>query len=564
MARSWLRRHPLHWLKSFLKLAIYPFVTARDLRAYATRGYFLLGILSVIAILVSWPLVNFFFSYLPTNLRGGLNSFFQWFGIKNDSSILLFSLLGLYLTGFLIRPVRHFLGETAANLCFGAVDINIRIGEWCLEHRWWSLLILIVLAGVISGGSYHLIREHKNHERVKAAFTNWCEQASKFVDLARVTEDQNEDYQKRVDSLWNDNFETIIQLRRNSDPHPAFVLRKILQAVHGTSRTESNWLEFLINKREELDGYLAEYQPPQANAEQTEKQFWALINIFMGRLYARLGDDAPKSKEQAAARRIWLAKAKEYFSKINESYEQDYQDAAHNGMGTVYADVLTPPLVRSDDLTMEMNLICGPQSKPETCATEALRLYARVQGNECSYERRRRENNTVDLLARLGINYDSLEVKRIDLKDVCGDVTDEQSLSACIEKHIVLLMHCTASQPPFLWVQFITVAQAYGASTELLKGRASPLEVEARAAAAGKYLRWAYALNMKAQGDLTAMKNWSLGYFRFATNDDDVAKAFWRGFESAMPSEKDNTVNLILEPLPKPKIDDLKKLIKEP
>jgi hypothetical protein len=534
-------------------LVIYPFVNARDLKAYATRGYFLLGVLSVIAILISWPLLSYFFSYLPTNLRGGLNSFFQWFGIKNDSYILLLSLLGLYLIGFLIRPLRHFFGETAANLFFGAVDINIRIGEWCLEHRWWSLLILIVLAGVISGGSYHLIREHKNHERVKLAFSNWCDQASKFVDLARVTEDQSEDYQQRVNSLWNDNFETIIQRKRNGDPHPAFVLRKILQAVHGTIRTESNWHEFLKNKRNELDGYLADYEPPQANAELTEKQFWALINIFMGRLYARLGDDAPKTPEQASIRRNWLAAAHDYFSKIDESYAPEYQDAAQNGLGTVYADVLTPPLVRSDDLTREMIAICGQLATPETCATLALRSYAKVHGAECSYQRRRRENNTVDLLARIGINYAGLKVHLIDLKDVCGNVADEQTLSACIERRIGLLMNCTASQPPFLWVQFITVAQAFGASTELLKGKALPLEVQARAAAAGKYLRLAYALSLRAQTNLLDMQSWSLDYFRFATNDDEVANAFWIGFESAMPSE-----------MPKPDIGKLKGLIKEP
>jgi hypothetical protein len=579
MAQSWFRTHPLRWLKLVLRVFIGPFTNAKTLKVYATNGYYLLGIFMLFAVILAWPIVSVLTGYIPIKVKISISSFLVGWGIRKEW-VPLVCLLIAYLATYLIKPLRYFLGELTANVFFGIIDFAVRIGEWCLEHRWWSLALVVALTGVISGGAYHLFGQYRQNDRVRVAFKVWLTSVDRFVYFARVTEDQGTEYREVVDPLWNDEYERVIPPVTRDNPHPALVLHKIIQAIYGRPGPTSRdaWHEFLKNKREELRGYVRQYRP-RPNMEPEEKQAWALMNIFMGRFYHRLADASIAISEPPETKRDWLLAARNSFLKIDASFDRDYQeamrngdeneakrikgytDAARNGLGTIYATVIRPPLrlppmfwsgVSEDARRREIKDICEDE-RPETCANKAYEAYSQVTDAACSYEGRRRENNTLDLFGRVAMNYDELDPNRLQMDQTC--IKDKAALASCIEKRIKDMMTCVAGWP-HLWVPFLTIAQSYAASTRLTP--AAPSVLQARAAAAGKYFRLAYAFNAEVQKNPREWKLWNLCHFYFATEENtDLAKEFWRAFESTASDPL-----TALEPMPKPDKSDLISLIR--
>lgn len=586
MAQSWLRTHPLRWLRSFLRVFLGPFTNAQTLKTYATNGYYLLGILILIGVILTvvlaWPIRSVLTAYLPGNFKTLISSSFVSVGIKKEW-VPLVCLAIVYLGTYLIKPLRYFVGELTANIFFGIIDIAVRIGEWCLEHRWWSLALVVVLTGVISGGAYHLFDQYRQDDRVRIAFKVWLTSIDRFVSFVRVTEDQGTEYREEIEPLWSDEYERVIESVDRDKPHPALVLHKIIHTIYGQPGTQSkdDWHKSLKDKQKELEGYLKPYksQPP---ADPEEKQAWALMNIFMGRFYHRLADASIDTSEKPEAKRDWLEAARDRFMKIDASFDYDYdqavanqnkeeakrikgyRDAARNGLGTIYATVLRPPLrlppmfwsgVSEDARRREIQVICQDE-RPETCANKAFEAYSQVTDDECSYQVRRRENNTLDLYGRIAMSYDQLDPNLLQLDKEC--VKDKSALASCIQTRINNMMKCVAVWP-YLWVPFLTTAQTYAASTQLTP--ASPAELKRRAAAAGRYFRLAYALNSEVQKDVREWKLWNLCYFHFATKEDtDLAKEFWRAFES---TPADQNMPIALEPMPKPDKMALIKLIRD-
>jgi hypothetical protein len=320
-----------------------------------------------------------------------------------------------------------------------------------------------------------------------------------------------------------------------------------------------------------------EYHPGGEVMTDEESQAWPLMNILMGRVYSRLADlpdqaredghDPPKSKGE------YLRMAEECFLRIDKRYKDTYQSAAHNGLGAIYNRVLTPTLRDGNELAEEAS-VCGKGAGPEDCANKALAEYLKVteylqgDGNSCSYEVRRAENNKVLLLAMIGLDIDKLHLDKINLNKVCDpNEKGRVGLANCIEKRIDGLMKCVAYEP-FRPVWFTTTAQGYGASAELRRGEL-PAEAAVRAAeAAGRYLRLSYALRQTAQENPGEMKNsWGLCYFRFANKDADLSAVFWyaMGLGPAPASRVIGVTPLLktLEPLPAPNPEGLRQMIKE-
>lgn len=580
MAQSWLRTYPLRWLDSFLDLAITPFTNARNIGTYATRGYYLLGVLSLVALVPLWASgrLDVVYAWLPAWSRGGLRLAFGSAGGRPES--ILLAALSLYVLVFLLKPLRRWLGEATAYLFFGAIDVGIRIGEWCLQHRWSSLFIVIGLAAFISWGAHSFYLERAERQSRVKDFKFWLDQADRFIANNPLTENDGKKYREEVAGFWRpDDYDDVI-VPTGGHTHPGFALSKMLEKVYPEQEeppSKSGFIRHLLDVRDDLKKEMANYTPREGQTD-SERRAWALMNILMGRIHSRLAD------ELSADRLNYLTQAKEYFSAVARFYdehvpsdpEKRYQAAAHNGLGTVYAKVLLPPLQSQHELLR----LCG--GDVHKCGDEALKEYAKVSGEACSFDERRRENNRVDFLARVAINYDKLDTGQIArLDDICGrgGAGSKAKLAACIESRLTGLMKCE-SEPPFLGIHYATAAQAYGASAELMRDSLPPGQVKAwveardkakkaevaeevrkaveavtaRAAAAGRYLGMAHAWSRDALKDTSNITKWELCHFRFASKqaagiDLDLATAFWGAIE-AKP-----------EPLPFPQRDTLEKII---
>lgn len=587
MAQSWLRTYPLRWLDRSLKFAIAPFTNAKDIGIYATRGYFLLGMLSAAPVLACWArgFLPTIFAQFPEGMRDRIVFAFGLIGVENVSWIIPLTLLVMYAAGFAVKPVRHAVGELTAKAFFGTIDFGISIGEWCLQHRWSSLFIVIALACSISWGIYALFEidrikqeEATRTEIMTIDFNTWLSQADTFLERNPFTGEESEPYKRSVETLWKTEFATGIKLG-DGRPHPAIVLHKMLHEVFHDkpSPGSDEWRKFLMSKLDTLKRYMQEYEFRDGEKTVEEKKAWALMNIFMGRVYFRLAefdDNYPEELNKThTPKSSFLLISRGYFSKIGEGYEQRHQAAARNGLGNIYSNVLEPSRNDPTAFSEGVRLVCGPAGRPEECVKLALEKYAKEtpakdpkdKDNPCTYEKRRRANNMVLLLARVGLNYSQMNPGSLKFNEGCDSKT-KVGLADCIERQIVELMSCTG-RDPFIGITFTTTAQGYGASAELRRGEQSAPEVEARAAAAGKYLRLAYSLRSGPQTNMDEMKAWGLCYFRFTADDKALEAVFWKaiGIEPALAPASECTRSRhpfpTLEPLPAPAANELCKTL---
>lgn len=158
------KRLPLHWFRSLMLHAVSPFSEAATLERYATNGYYLLGITLATITLLFWlsgPLPN----PLPPDLRDSLRILTERAGLKGLAEISFVIVLALiYVLVYFIKSVRFFVGEKFADAFFKVADAGIKAGEWCVEHRWWSLLIVLVLVFIIVWGFFYIFQAPRHRD----------------------------------------------------------------------------------------------------------------------------------------------------------------------------------------------------------------------------------------------------------------------------------------------------------------------------------------------------------------------------------------------------------------
>lgn len=499
MSQKWNRTYPLHWFDVFLSWIITPFSRARKIEDYATNGYYLMGIcLVAVGFFFLWEfeLLGTILSRFPASLRNILATPFSAIGWRLLPELISWIVLAAipYLILYFIKQFRLFIGEKFANFFFGTINAGITAGEWCLEHRWSSLFIVIVLAGYITWGTFYFFEARSRNARLEweargknnqlnDKFERWLYQVDYFCANISAKRDNNDKYEKEVVPFWDDKFSLITGLPRH---HPAFTLRKMLQTRFSkTKGNESNLSdkEYEKAQREELRKSFEEYTPPKpVDMIPTEQQSWAWMNILLARMYAT---DCDENKVHSSC-----TSAKEHFGRVLEldssDYSKNYQAVAHNGRGVIYGRAVRP-LAR--DPNAEAHLTC---SDAVTCANNALKEYeAAGASSGCSFVEVRTQNNIIDLLLKVGFYYEKLEKQSIELSKVCDTkAKDKAGLATCIEARVKKLMDCTKTND-FIPIAYVTAAQAYGLITTLRLASDSKADVRQETEAAGNYLRLA-------------------------------------------------------------------------
>lgn len=549
-----ITKHPLRRFDLILARVTSPFSTAQNVERYATHGYRLFGIVLAVMLFTFWLVggASWTGGRLPTSVHDTLQFVLGLVGLNDIPETLpgVVLIAVLYGVGYRIKSVRLAVGEKFTSLFFGLAHGGILTGEWCLAHRWTSLFIVIGLAAIITLGSSFIVGQVRSDEKLEDEFRHWLDSVDNFFGRATFSSDESNNY-RPVRVLWNDKYRDVLKTADPQRTHPALKLHLMLDKLYASPPNDrKEWHKLYKRTLPELERLMGETQPPAPPMTASESRSWALMNILIGRVYVRLADECGDCREVAAA--------KKYFSAIDEKYSRargtaynletyyaPYRDAAHNGLGMAYAAAL-PSMLKNPSAPPEaLRSVCGT---PAECASLALEQYEAVASDSCSFEGRRRVNNTIDLLARIGLYYDRMPPAAVDLTKVCGGhVTTRSGLADCIETQLGGMLKCAGTDPPTPLI-FVTAAQAYGVSAELRRGENPAADVEREVKAAGHYLRLAYALNHDAA---TNMRNWGLCYFRFALRDQKLGGLFW------------DSIPFGLDRLPTPDAGYLKGLIEE-
>lgn len=529
-----IRSFLLKFLGKSLGLAAKPFSTAGSIPTYARWGFIYLGVILLCVTALVWTTgqLNYPLSRSHPLLQGIYKFTVEKtpFKFVPDSYLSLFAIpFVLYLALAFWPSKRAWAGEKFANLIFATLNRLIMFGEWCIEHRWATLLFIMIMVVVLSLGVNQLIGDASRERALQQDFEHWLKETQDLVERSAFTKQETERYQHaRRD--WNESFKRLTH-HPGGYISPAEYLNKMLDTLYQGS-SELPWKDFLLVKLPELTELVEKSRSDlRQELNPSERKAWELINILMGRTYVRV---ASETSDYA-----YLSKALKCFAEVKLS---DYLPAANNGRGTIYANAFSAFLptkagsLVSPEQLQPLKSVCTDSYQ---CAAQSLRAYeaAGTNSTKCSFQDKRRMNNSIDLLMRIGMRYDDVTQGRIN-PPIETLVESRSGLADEIERRIADLMNCN-HQEPLIPTAFVTVAQAYGASAKLRLE--SGQDATSERIAAGTYLRLANSLEPQN------VSNWELSYFCFAIKEGVVDTLFKESFEKPLTgmAKGDRLINKI-------------------
>jgi hypothetical protein len=534
-----IRNLVLKVAEKLVSLMARPFAEAPDLQSYSRRGYYLLFLLILIAS-VLWWLGNLGAPLNQSNVL--VQAFYAWLvekipviGKVPQKYIPVAALPALIWAVLLpVKGVRNWLGEATANGCFRVLNRSISMGEWCIEHRWWSLFLILALSSGIAVLMTLQVQRLTRDRTLQSDFYYWLQGVDNFMASNPVTKSEPIAYQS-LRSAWRSDFVSLLG-RRDGTTHPAVCLHDMLDVLYQES-ADQPWTVALQMKRERLHKAFerCSAQPMSTSADRLDTRARALVNLLLARVDARLTDDLNIQRysdyhELVEARDLFQSVADANYSSEEEA--RPYRADAHNGLGTVYSDALTAYMssttLVSGSRAQNLATLCG---NPAQCAARSLEEYEDGgRGSApCAYRSKRQRNNTTDLLIKIGMNYDRL-AKSLTGPPFDAWIRTRVSLADQIEQHLRGLMTCNYTES-FFSTFATTAAQGLAVSARLR--RESGSDGTPQLLAAGYYLRLANSFEPKN------VPNWDCSYYCFAVKGGAMEPAFRQAIVSgsdALPS----------------------------
>lgn len=492
-------------LEKFVWLLCRPFAEAETLERYSAWGYGLAGVGLIILALVFWwlglfstpisqvhPIIRGLYKWMAQ--RGGVLEYFP----DNYVTLLFFPIM-VYAFMFLpfCRSIRRWIGEHTANFCFWLLNKAVAAGEWFLEHRWNSLLFIILLTSALAYLIDHEVHSYNARQKLTADFSRWLGETEYFIEHYPFSKVEKEKY-ARIKPLWNADFDGLLKLPDGS-PHPATCLHAMLEELNKEPSPLHSVLESRVST---LKQYADQCAPRPINKmDVPEARAYALINLLLGRAHVRLAESAMKQGFYNDFLQD-LVNASDYFDKVTLRPDDDdvkvkqYTSDAINGKGTIYGNALgaykrgeTAPLTKEQ--IDNLRQIC---ENAEQCLTKAYQAFDRAGKDfaDCSYQANRRINNIVDLLLLIGLHYDDDMIRKIETDQTFLDIIKTPAnLAEGIERKLQQIMSCNRSE--LLPTHILTVAQGYAICAALRKkankGALDDGKVASNLSTSGRYLR---------------------------------------------------------------------------
>ena len=518
------RQFTLAALEKFTTFLASPFLKAETLDAFSKWGYVYFGIFTGGTTLLLWTL-----GYLSYPLSRS-HAFIQFtyktitekvpfFKLIPDSSISLFiAPLILYFTLLFWPTGQKLVGKAFAAFLIWLASLAIQAGEWCIEHRWGSLVLIISMVSVLSLGINREFRNASNINALNERFDHWVREAQDFIDKSPFVKQETEKYE-HVRLAWNNDY-SIITTLPGGYVHPAHYLNKMLDILYSEKSENTAWRDLLNSKLPDLVKLMEEARSNlRPNRTLAEEDAWGSINLLMGRLYVRIAKDARNYE--------LLNRALVHFQDVKSSL---YQSAADNGKGNVYANAFSFYLptdsatLPSEENSKSLKLICPDASQ---CALNSFLAYEKAAQNSmgCSYQDKRKMNNIIDLLMRVATHYNEI-VKGRTSAPIQDWLTSRETLADELEKRLERMLRCNDKEP-FISTIFITAAQAYAVSAKLREHSSGKELNTSRLINSGSFLKFAYSLDSRNASD------WDLSYFCFITINENDYKVFSNAFRSS-------------------------------
>jgi len=508
VANQRFERVSLELLDRIVLAAVRPLSQAPSLKTFYDRGYMLLGVALGIVLLLLW---------LSGHLRQPISesspivqSLYKWTiakiplpGVTDPSSAsLLFLPLSLYFLCFAFPHVRRPLGSAFSRYLAMIAHSAIGLGEWCLEHQWASAFIFVTLATMVVIGGNHIVDTMQARTTTERNFLFWLGSAEAFVDTSTMTRSESDRY-GQFRQLWKPDVDRY--LKEQTRYHPAICLHQILETLYSGDNDSQPWLTTLRLRASQLEASMAPCDQSHSLRHTLEAdRAFALSHLLIGRIYAQLAEIDHSAASLNHALDHFTVVETETNTHLDDQAYQDYRAAAFNGEGTVYASATSIMLRETSQSSASMQSLASMCMNLHDCVTRSFASYESVnQDAGCTFTLRRSLNNTIDLLSRLGANYDRFKRLAPSAVAELSALSSPASLADTIETKVRSLLECSGKEP-LIPVTFVTAAQAYSVAAQLR--RQANIEWRPQAFRAGTYLRLASLL------DASNMGTWDLTY----------------------------------------------------
>ncbi len=234
------------WISELLAFCARPFADAGSLAAYSDAGYALLGLIlfAVYSVLFSEAVLSVPIAHLPIFLKTLLDAVTHSLDLAPTTSVLALPVL-IWAVGWTHKGLRRYFGERTANLLFLCLERIVSLGEWCMEHRWASVGLIIVLAsGLAAGIGIYIENQAAKHE-IERDLQSWYQSAEQLLLETPLTRPEVVRY-RETEAHWHNSFSKVLP-----KTHPLNRLHDLLRALFEET-SEGAWAKTISLKEQEI------------------------------------------------------------------------------------------------------------------------------------------------------------------------------------------------------------------------------------------------------------------------------------------------------------------------
>lgn len=426
----------------------------------------------------------------------------------------------LWLSGLLIKCVRRFFGRYTTLILLTLISRGIAIGEWCILHRWASFIWMAGLVAYLTGGLVWVSTTERRSELLVSDYNTWLDHVEEFVlrnTLSRYDRTPHEELHRRY---WRDDFARLYGDRSRFDA-PGKALHDILETLYVKEKPYTlRWTDWIRENLQELFRLAGREYRPREKMVAKELREWALLQLLLGRLFARLGGDDCSDLDALGTSLRFL----EAIDGEEDRVSPLLRKAATNAKGTVYSCFFSSRLKTSRENRPTANRMSAPRCEtPAQCLEMSYTYYMdAAAGPPCSFQEKRLKNNVLDLLSRAGQQYNTVNKSILPGSPLFEYFSNRESLAIEIERRNAELMSCVSSEP-ILPEIFITGTQSLAIAAELHSSSDRQIESLEKS---GQYLALAYAFLPDA------FEEWSVEAYCSVLGSEDRRRAFEKGATS--------------------------------
>lgn len=410
------------------------------------------------------------------------------------------------------RPRRAIGGAFADGISWLAVRA-VQLAGWCLDHRWYSLLLI----GLLVFNTGFTIRSWANDRReegkVEVRFAQWLDQAEHLLTQSALDGSATEAASfAAVAGAWDDDFARALSMR---ELKAARCLRDLIRDLFAGYRPSGSLIDYLVPRRaglvevyEKALGGSAGSTPAAASVQLD--RIAGLSRLLLAKVHVRLSLDDCSDISMVLEANDFLSGT----GAIPQPLIANLRGNVYNCLSDALLREAAAPGVLGGDYG-RVHSLCA---SPGICLDRSLAEYQKARGEErCSFAWQRWLNNDLDVKLRLALRFEGLDPAALGASAGQPWLKSRAAFAGEIERRAHELLACNPTAPLF----FVTAAQAYGAASGLRAAGSDEQADDLRAA--GAFLRLAHSYR---PGDLG---QWNLSFFCPALNGDSYREDFLLG-----------------------------------